>query len=107
MVEFITQKEFVTSLVNNIKEEDDPKKAIAGLADLLVGMTEEDCRNQNKIINMLTELKKDIRGNGNVKTSMLHRVVVLESQMKWVIGVGTLLGTSIGAWLIASLLNLI
>ena len=109
-METINNDVLIESMIMNIKNEPDAKKALDSFADLYMITQKQDTQNQEKILVMLGSVRKDIRGNGttaDVKCSLLYRLSVLESQVKWIIDVSGIIGVSIGGWLISSILGLI
>ena len=94
-------------IVKQIKEEENTRKAIGYLADLIVESDAERCGDNEEIKTKIEELSKHIRGNGNPEKGLLSRFSKLEDRVQLLLWVGSAVTLIVVGWLLNSILGLL
>lgn len=81
--------------LEKIKNMTDPIAAIAALADVMLEIGSDNCSEIQLLGNDVAKIRVSIFGNGNIETSLLHRVAEMETLLseisKLVVSVNTAL----------------
>ena len=96
---------YLTTLVEDIKEETDHNKSISKLADIVLAMDGGNGKRHTEINEKVDKLSVAILGNGHPEDAILTRVCRLEKWQKWLLGICGFIGTSTGGYILLQILS--